>query len=208
MIEVSSDKAEEGRRALKGALHTHTTCSDGDLTPLELLRVYRDLGFDFVALTDHDFLMSPNAYADVPDEFEGMLVFKGVERTVFARGYLHVNVIPGDQETLHVFAHPAEYDLSVGQVTERIREIEQTMPIHAVEITSGGYYTPEYDIDALPYPKVASDDAHVRGGCGRAWVEVPCEKERGAIIRAIKEGRARVCYNSTARQSAWGRGGG
>ena len=36
--------------ALKGALHTHTTCSDGELTPLELLRVYRDLGFDFVAL--------------------------------------------------------------------------------------------------------------------------------------------------------------
>lgn len=193
---------------LKGALHTHTTCSDGELTPLELLRVYRDLGFDFVALTDHDFLMNPDAYASVPDEFEGMLVFKGVEKTVFARGYLHVNVIFGEREVLHVFAHPAEYDLTLEQVIDRIREIEETMPIHAVEVTAKGYYTPEYDVDAVPHPKVASDDAHVRGGCGRAWIEVACEKDRDALIRAIRDGRARVCYNATARQSAWVREGG
>ena len=189
--------------ALKGALHTHTTCSDGELTPLEILRVYRDLGFDFVALTDHDFLMSPNAYQDVPDEFEGMIVFKGVERTVFARGYLHVNQIPGDREVLHVFNHPAECDITVEQVIDRIDEIAQTMPIHAVEVTAKGYYTPEYDIGEIPYPKVASDDAHTREGCGRAWVEVACEKDRDAILKAIKNGEARICYKWTARQSAW-----
>jgi len=195
-------------QVLKGALHTHTTCSDGELTPLELLRVYRDLGFDFIALTDHDFLLSPGCYENVPDEFEGMLVFKGVEKTVFARGYLHVSVITGDEEVLHVFAHPAEYDLTVEQVADRIREIEEIMPIHVVEVTSKGYYTPEYDVAAIPFAKVASDDTHTRGGCGRAWVEVACERERDAILRTIKEGGAGVCYTSTARQSAWVRGGG
>lgn len=191
---------------LKCALHTHTTRSDGDLAPGQLLCVYRDLGFDVVALTDHDFLMNPsaNGYASVPDEFEGMLVFKGIEKTVFAKGYVHVNVIHGDAEVLHVFNHPAEFGLTVRQVLERIREIEQTtMPIHAVEVTAKGYYTPEYDTDEIPYPKVASDDVHAANGCGRAWVEVECEKDRDAVIKAIKTGHARVCYNSTARVSAW-----
>ena len=49
--------AQPDTRGLKGALHCHTTKSDGKLTPDEVLKVYRDLGFDFIALTDHDFLI-------------------------------------------------------------------------------------------------------------------------------------------------------
>jgi hypothetical protein len=201
---------------LKGALHTHTTCSDGDLTPLEVLRVYRDLGFDFVTLTDHDFLMKPEAYKDVPDDFEGMLVFRGIEQTVFARGYVHVNRIPGDEEVLRVLNHPAEYALTVGQVAGLIREIEQSMrlkdaevpfTIDAVEVTVKGFYTPEFDVAAIALPKVASDDSHTREGCGRAWIEVECAKTKDAILRAIKNGEARVCYNTTAHQSAWSNSG-
>lgn len=196
--------------ALKGALHTHTTCSDGDLSPGDVLRVYRDLGFDFIALTDHDFLMRPNAYQreNVPNEFEGLLVFKGVERSVFVSGYLHVNQIYGDRDQLNVFNHPAEYDLTVRQVIDSLKEIERSVPIHAVEVTLKGFYTPEYDTDAIPFPKVASDDSHTRAGCGRAWIEVACEKDKDAIIRAIKNGRARICYTQTAPQSAWPKQGG
>ena len=40
---------------LRGALHTHTTRSDGKGDPAEVLRLYRDRGYDFVALTDHRF---------------------------------------------------------------------------------------------------------------------------------------------------------
>jgi len=198
---------DTGPAALKGALHTHTTCSDGELAPLEVLRVYHGLGFDFVALTDHDFLLRPGAYNDVPAEFEGMLVFKGIERTVFSRGYYHVNEIAGGTETLRIFNHPAEYGASVDRIVERIADIHAAKPIHAVEVTAKGYYTPEYDIDRVPFPKVASDDSHTRGGCGRAWIEVACEKEHDSIIRAIKNGCARVCYQWTAGQSAWGKDG-
>ncbi|MBN1343455.1 MAG: hypothetical protein JXQ73_12280 [Phycisphaerae bacterium] len=196
--------------SLKGALHAHSTCGDGDLSPGDVLRVHRDLGFDFVALTDHDFLMRPGTYEreGVPDEFEGMLVFKGVERTVFARGYLHVNEIPGRREVLHVFNHPAEYDLTVEEVIDRIQEIRRSMPIHAVEVTLKGFYTPEYDTDAIPYPKIASDDSHTREGCGRAWVEVSCPRERDAILGAIKNGQAQIRHTWTATQSAWPNQGG
>lgn len=196
------------RPMLKGALHVHTTCSDGIMTPEEALRIYRDLGFDFVALTDHDYLMKPNAYQDVPDIFEGMLVFKGIERTVFVKGYIHINEIPGDKEVLRIFNHPAEYPLTVQEVIDRLNEIRRTLRIDAVEVSLYGFYTSCYDSEAIPYPKVVSDDAHDRKGCGRAWIEVDCVKDKDAILRAIREGRARIRYNGAAHQTEWPNRGG
>jgi len=188
---------------LKGALHTHTTCSDGDLPPEMLLGVYRDLGFDFVALTDHDFLLKSDAYRDVPDEFKGMVVFKGIERTLHVWGYVHVSQIFGVEDVLHVFNHPAAYGFGVELTPAVIRQLELFMPIDAVEVTSNGFYTPEYDIDAIPYPKVASDDSHTRDACGRAWIEVSCKKDKDAIIRAIRRGKALIRYNGTAPLTGW-----
>jgi histidinol phosphatase-like PHP family hydrolase len=193
---------------LKGALHTHTTKSDGKLTPEEVLRAHRDQGYDFIALTDHDFLMMPTAYRDVPDEFEGMLVFKGVERTIFARGYLHYNEIPGDNEVLRIFNHPAEYDFTVPQVIERLDEIRRSVEIHACEVSEKGFYTPAFDIPEIDLPKVVSDDSHTREAIGRAWVEVECARERDAILRAIKAGAARNVYHATAHAAQWNAWGG
>jgi hypothetical protein len=167
------------------------------------LRVYRDMGFDFVALTDHDFLMKPGAYQGLPDQFEGMLVFKGVEKTVFARGYLHINYIYGDKEQLRILNHPAEFATTVKQVLERLEAIKPSITIDAVEVSQNGFYTSEYDVVEIPYPKVVSDDSHTREGCGRAWIEVDCEKDKDAIILAIKNGRACNRYNGTAHQSVW-----
>ncbi len=38
----------------KGQVHTHTTKSDGDLTPQQMTQKYRDLGYSFVFITDHN----------------------------------------------------------------------------------------------------------------------------------------------------------
>ncbi|MFC6162186.1 CehA/McbA family metallohydrolase [Kribbella jiaozuonensis] len=40
-------------RFWRGNLHTHTNLSDGALSPRETADVYRDAGYDFVAITDH-----------------------------------------------------------------------------------------------------------------------------------------------------------
>lgn len=37
----------------KGNIHTHSTRSDGGLTPEEVVAAYRSRGYDFLALTDH-----------------------------------------------------------------------------------------------------------------------------------------------------------
>jgi len=40
-------------RFWRGNLHTHSTCSDGRLTPEQVCRLYREGGYHFVAITDH-----------------------------------------------------------------------------------------------------------------------------------------------------------
>ena len=59
---------------LRGALHCHTTRSDGRKTPAEMLKAYAGHGYDFAAITDHSCYNFRN---DAPET--GMLVLPGVE---------------------------------------------------------------------------------------------------------------------------------
>lgn len=61
---------------LKGNLHTHSTNSDGRLTPEELAEAYRTRGYDFLAITDHDVFKS---YPELCSE--KFLVLPGMELT-------------------------------------------------------------------------------------------------------------------------------
>ena len=45
-------------------LHTHTTMSDGRLTPAETIDCYRELGYTVLALTDHDTVGPGTNYED------------------------------------------------------------------------------------------------------------------------------------------------
>lgn len=47
------------RPFLKGALHVHTTRSDGQDSPEDVIRLHRQNGYDFMALTDHNVLPEP-----------------------------------------------------------------------------------------------------------------------------------------------------
>ena len=42
----------------KGNTHTHTLNSDGDSTPDDVVRWYREHGYRFLVLTDHNYLTS------------------------------------------------------------------------------------------------------------------------------------------------------
>lgn len=58
----------------KGNLHCHTTESDGAKTPQEVITLYRDMGYDFLAITDHRHVTIPESRMD-----EGMLLLSGIE---------------------------------------------------------------------------------------------------------------------------------
>jgi hypothetical protein len=180
---------------LKGQLHTHTTLSDGALTPQEVADVYASLGFDFLAFTDHDHLLRPADLRLIRQVKSPMLLFFGIELTVHcSKGYVHVSRIDGDHDCLHVFNHPADYDLTLKKTTDCMEEVAGLYALDAVEVTNHGFYTPQFDIDTIPYPKVAADDSHNRLACGRGWIEVDCERNRDAIIAAIRRGEFRNRY--------------
>ena len=76
----------------KGNTHTHTLNSDGDSTPDEVVRWYRTQGYNFLVLTDHNYLTSVdglNALHGADDKF---IVIKGEEVSDwFGEKPIHVN---------------------------------------------------------------------------------------------------------------------
>ena len=79
-------------RWFKGNTHTHTLNSDGDSTPDEVARWYREHRYHFLVLTDHNFLTSVgglNALHGADDRF---LIVRGEEVTDrFDGKSLHIN---------------------------------------------------------------------------------------------------------------------
>ncbi len=67
-------------RYYKAQLHTHTTCSDGKLTPEELIKEYQKRGFVFLAITDHDCITDIDIYKEKVRGQE-MVLIKGEEMT-------------------------------------------------------------------------------------------------------------------------------
>jgi hypothetical protein len=79
-------------RWYKGNTHTHTLNSDGDSTPEDVVRWYREHGYQFLVLTDHNFLTGVDALNAVHGADERFLVIKGEEVTdKFADKPLHLN---------------------------------------------------------------------------------------------------------------------
>jgi hypothetical protein len=180
---------------LKGNLHTHTSFSDGALLPEEILEVYADLEYDFVAITDHDYMLRPHQYGEsLPDHSGRLLVFKGLELEYAPLAYQHIGKVIGEEEILFVFNHPRQYRLSVAAVNHQIDRISRDIPLHALEVTEQGVYTPLYDTPEIQLRKIASDDAHSFDQCGRAWIEVESPRDRDEILRAIKAGNFRMGF--------------
>ncbi|MBP7605307.1 MAG: PHP domain-containing protein, partial [Spirochaetes bacterium] len=98
---------------MKGCLHTHTTCSDGKLSPQQVADAYEEKGYDFIAFTDHDYLLKPKSAGLYRDVRSGLILFEGIELTVLVKGYVHVNRIYGEEDELYVLNHLGEYDLSM-----------------------------------------------------------------------------------------------
>ena len=81
-------------RWYKGNTHTHTLNSDGDSTPDDVVRWYREHGYQFLVLTDHNFLTSVDGLNAVHGADEKFLVIKGEEVSDrFGDKSLHINAL-------------------------------------------------------------------------------------------------------------------
>lgn len=73
---------------MKFDLHVHTTYSDGDYTPQEVIKIAKEKGLGGIAITDHD---ECRGYKDVSgDKSKGMNVYAGIELAAKFYGEVHV----------------------------------------------------------------------------------------------------------------------
>ena len=121
----------------KGQLHCHTTNSDGVQSPLEVVEAYKNAGYDFMAITDHDYV--------TPDQgVEGILFITGneVSSTLGHITTINVSSIAPSRKAQEVvdwtknqgglvwLAHP-NYDDNFGWT---IREISSVTEYHGIEV--------------------------------------------------------------------------
>lgn len=100
---------ENAKTMLKGGLHCHTTRSDGDGTPEEVIRLHKEHNYDFLALTDHvtynykNFAPETNITIIPGMEFDNKFVSEDGFRT------FHVLALGPDDET-NGYVHDEEPD--------------------------------------------------------------------------------------------------
>jgi Predicted metal-dependent phosphoesterases (PHP family) len=173
----------------KGNLHTHSTLSDGHLSPQAVCDFYREAGYHFLALTDH-FLKSYNfPIADTrPYRTDNFTTLLGAELhagyTAFGSRWhilavgLPLDFAPPDEDetgpqiagraletgAFVVAAHPYWYNLTES-------DILSLGPIHAVEVFNGTSHDHNDRADSWQtletllerghrYSACATDDAH------------------------------------------------
>ena len=90
----------------KGNLHTHTINSDGDSAPDAVARWYKEHRYQFLVLTDHNYLTDPAGLNSVFAAEERFLLIAGEEVTSkYEDKSIHVNAFQ-IRKTLHpVFGH-------------------------------------------------------------------------------------------------------
>lgn len=194
---------------LRGNLHAHTTNSDGARAPQEAVLAYAKLGYDFLMLSDHDFITQPGTF-----DHHGLVMIPGYEVTADGPHILHVNAgaridphadrqrvvreIAAQGGGLSIFCHPNRDRLYCHCQQELL---EQTMGYTGIEIYNGvtrrsegaPQATERWDRVLGQGRKVwgfANDDSHVAVDDGVAWNMVQCDSRApGDIVQAMRQGR-------------------
>lgn len=95
------------RTYFKGNLHTHSTVSDGSLEPQEVIKLYKERGYDFLAFTDHE-VFSWWYEFDQTD----FLILPGIEASGGAPGPYQCHHVVGIGSSLVKEGHLERYDNS------------------------------------------------------------------------------------------------
>lgn len=131
--------SEKHLRLLKGDLHTHTIASDGVQTVEELAWRARRNGLDYLAITDHNQTVSPDALPHV----EGVTLIPGIEWTHF-KGHSNFLGIAKPYDGTYLANTPEEVKAHFISARERGAIIVINHPIDSI--------CPfQFDMESLPY---------------------------------------------------------
>lgn len=129
----------------KASLHTHTNLSDGNLSPAELAKAYKDHGYSVLAITDHEFFAD---HSDLGDK--DFLMLTGYELQLVDPTHprkpdqkcCHICLISKKpHEMKHLLFNPNAYDLRrLCRIPEKIPEMQYVGDV---------LYEKYYDIDLI-----------------------------------------------------------
>jgi hypothetical protein len=210
----------------KAQLHCHTTRSDGQIAPRDLLEKYRSSGYSFVVFTDHEtvtrcddlnganFLAMPGIEVTIPRPFRplgphmGRLAAPGPLGVRNAQACIDATIAAGGVVSLH---HPS-WSGNVGTGAWSVAEMIRLRGYHLVEI-SNHHSSTETDVarwnavlrhrgpDA-PVGAAASDDLHRTKDFNTGWVMIKAEAvNQDAFVDAI---RRLALYASTGPAAEFG----
>ncbi len=119
---------------LKGDLHTHTNATDGRADMKTMVKAARDMGFQYVAVTDHSKRLTVAKGLDarrlrkqmeqideLNSELKGITVLKGIEVDILEDGSLDLSDVVLSELDLVVGAVHSHFDLPRKKQTSRIR---------------------------------------------------------------------------------------
>jgi 3',5'-nucleoside bisphosphate phosphatase len=147
----------------KADLHTHTTYSDGALSPYELIRKAENVGLSVISITDHDSMGALDEAIELGKEF-GVEVITGVElSTSFGDTEVHIlgYFIDHHDETLldaiKIFCE--ERMKRAERIVHKLNEMDIPIKIESVLANATG--------DAIGRPHIAN--ALVNGGHAESY---------------------------------------
>ena len=193
----------------KTALHIHTTRSDGQCSPEEMIRMYEERGFDVCCVTDHRkaapvsqwrsrmLLISGMEFHPrgprgipwhivsygLPEELEDLSdlpVQEGIDRVIGLGGLCHA-------------AHPAWSEIRSSDIME-LRNISGVEVYNSGADEIGRADSSQTMIELWSASRhlapLGVDDMHLRAYACQAWTMVLSEtRDRAGILSALKNGR-------------------
>ncbi len=199
---------------LKGNFHTHTTRSDGSLSPQEVIAQYHKLGYDFLSFSDHDVIATQEIYNELDNM--GMVLIPGVEISASGPHLLYIdcqkmiepdacrqNILNEIKATFNktgkgfaIVNHP-DWQHEFNHCT--IEQLKEWTDYLGMEIFNGvigrlegsQYAVNKWDIILTQGKTVwgfANDDSHRPGDYGLGWNVVFAEKNPDSIVNAIING--------------------
>ena len=205
---------KQGQKWYKVGLHIHTTESDGKATPKEAANIYREAGFDAIAITDHWKYHGEDTISELKiisgceynfgnsDSISGVMHIVGVgmnENPGITQQNTRQEVIDAINGSggIAILAHPAWSLNTIEDVKElsgfTATEIYNT--VSDVEQSSrpySGYFVDILANSGITYKLVATDDVHYYSGDDetKSYIMVNAENDSTEeILSAIKNGR-------------------
>lgn len=173
--------------------HTHTTLSDGVLSPMELIRRARVNGYTAVALTDH---ASPGEM--------GRIISEIAEVCALARARWGILAIPGIELTHVPAAAIAEAAARAKELGAWLVVVHGETIVEPVEKGTNLAALRSPHVDILAHPGLINPEEAALAAAGNIFLEISARKghclTNGLVATLAKKAGARLLLNSDAHR--------